>query len=484
MLSQNLTDIEGLLNRANAMGIEIFLEDDELIVETSEDEEIEEEFWDELKNSKSQLVTYLKNNSPAQKSQPIIKNVIPVSQYASQIPLSYSQESLWFIDRLEGSTHYHIPAILRLHGQVNHVALELALQTIVNRHEVLRSVIREKDGIAYQQVLKADQWKLSIFNKGAELNQEILVNEFIGLPFDLSADAMLRAGLFQVTADEELLVIVLHHIASDGWSLSIIVKELSVLYDAYINDTIPDLAPMAIQYADYAIWQKTYVSGDLLDRQQAYWKKQLAGLEPLQLTTDFARPAIQSNRGAVIEKVFSKELSEQLNELSRKQDVTLFMTLLTAFQVLLHRHSGQDDICVGTPIAGRLRREVEDLVGYFINTLAIRSDLSETPSFTALLKQVKNTLLDSYDHQDIPFEKIVDVIVKERDMSRGPLFQVMFVLQNTPDSSLSLGDLQVSIEEPDYTTAKFDLTFNCVKMSRDYLYQQNIVQTFLKRKRY
>ncbi|MGY0035034.1 condensation domain-containing protein [Pedobacter sp. NJ-S-72] len=167
----------------------------------------------------------------------------------------------------------------------------------------------------------------------------------------------------------------------------------------------------------------------------------------MQLTTDFTRPAIQSTRGAVIEKVFSKELSGQLNELSRKQDVTLFMTLLAAFQVLLHRHSGQDDICVGTPIAGRLRREVEDLVGYFINTLAIRSDLSETPTFAALLKQVKNTLLDSYDHQDIPFEKIVDVIVKERDMSRGPLFQVMFVLQNTPDSSLSLGDLQVSIED-------------------------------------
>ncbi|MGY0035033.1 condensation domain-containing protein [Pedobacter sp. NJ-S-72] len=153
------------------------------------------------------------------------------------------------------------------------MALELALQMIVNRHEVLRSVIREQDGIAYQQVLKADQWKLSIFNKEAGFNQELLVKEFIDRPFDLSADAMLRAGLFQVTADEALLVIVMHHIASDGWSLSVIVKELSVLYDAYIKDTTPDLAPMAIQFADYAIWQKTYISGDLLHKQQAYWKK-------------------------------------------------------------------------------------------------------------------------------------------------------------------------------------------------------------------
>ncbi|MBB5635252.1 amino acid adenylation domain-containing protein [Pedobacter cryoconitis] len=456
MLSQNLTDIEGLLKRANAMGVEIFLEDDELIVETSEEVEIDEDFWDELRNNKTQLTAYLRDHSPQKKGQPIITNVVPVSQYAAHIPLSYSQESLWFIDRLEGSTHYHIPAILRLKGKVDHAALEMALQTIINRHEVLRTVIREEDGVAYQHVMKADRWKMDVFNDQGMSS----VQTFIEQPFDLSAAHMLRAGLFQVTENEELLVIVMHHIASDGWSLSIIVKELSALYEAYTKGSIPELSVMAVQYADYAIWQKTYISGDLLQRQQAYWKKQLSGIEPLQLTTDFARPAVQSTRGAVLEKVFSKALHEQLNELSRKHDVTLFMTLLAAFQVLLYRHSGQDDICVGTPIAGRLRREVEELVGYFINTLAIRSDLSDNPSFTALLKQVKNTLLDSYDHQDIPFEKIVDVIVKERDMSRGPLFQVMFVLQNTPDSHLSLGDLRVTIEEPENTTAKFDLTFN------------------------
>ncbi|MBB6503047.1 non-ribosomal peptide synthetase, partial [Pedobacter cryoconitis] len=237
-------------------------------------------------------------------------------------------------------------------------------------------------------------------------------------------------------------------------------SELSELYTAFIAKRNPLLSPLAVQYADYAIWQRSFMGGELLAKQQAYWVRQLSGLEPLNLPLDYPRPAVQSKRGAVTEMMLDPKLASQLNSLSRQQGVTLFMTLFSAFQVLLYRYSGQEDICVGTPVAGRRRREIEELIGFFVNTLAIRSDLSDTPAFTTLLQQVKNTLLESYDQQDIPFERVVDAVIKERDMSRGPLFQVMFVLQNTPDASkLSLGDTKFSIAEAGHTTALFDLTF-------------------------
>ncbi|SFE91411.1 non-ribosomal peptide synthase domain TIGR01720/amino acid adenylation domain-containing protein [Chitinophaga sp. CF118] len=384
----------------------------------------------------------------------VLLPAITVQPKPDRIPLSFGQERLWFIDQLEGSLHYHTPAVLKLKGKVNQPALQLAIQQIINRHEILRTVIGQsaEDGIVYQQVLPQDQWKLET------LTDDVI--SFIDKPFDLSADHMLRAGLITLGADEFILVIVMHHIASDGWSVGIIVNELTALYNAYTTQHPPLLKPLLIQYADYAIWERSYLTGAVLAHQQAYWEKQLAGLEPLNLPTDYPRPAVQSTNGAVVRFEIEDSLTDALHQLGRQQGTTLFMTLFSAFQVLLYRYSSQENICVGTPVAGRRQQEVEDLVGFFVNTLAVHTDLSGTPSFSELLQRVKATLLDGYEHQDMPFEKIVEAVVKTRDLSRSPLFQVFFVMQNGPATDgISLNEISVSAVENEHVVAQFDLTF-------------------------
>lgn len=394
----------------------------------------------------------------AQNGNKTLLPVITKQPGSAKVPLSFSQERLWFIHQLEGSIHYHMPAALKLKGKVNRKALQYALQSIVSRHEILRSVIRSEDGIAWQEIIAADGWQLSDITAAADLKTAI--NAFIYRPFDLSSEFMLRAGLVYLQEEEYILVLTMHHIASDGWSVNVLVKEFTELYAAAVNGSSPQLPDLQIQYADFAIWQRTYVTGDVLQSQQEYWLQQLADTPPLELPLDYNRPAIQRTNGAVLHHHLDSLLTARLKGFSLKQEVTLYMTLLSAFYVLLQRYSRQDDLCVGTPIAGRRQKETEDLIGFFINTLALRCDLSNKPSFTELVQQVKTTLLEGYAHQDIPFEKIVEVVVKDRDRSRNPLFQVMFVLENTPDApELSLGDLSLSGEEIELATAKFDLNF-------------------------
>ncbi|WP_338076707.1 amino acid adenylation domain-containing protein [Chitinophaga solisilvae] len=384
---------------------------------------------------------------------------LSVQERPARIPLSYSQERLWFIDRLEGSTHYHIPAVLKLTGAVDTAALSLALRRIVERHEVLRTVILEEEGTGYQQVIPADNWELRITVAGSDTAQQIA--ELTDAPFDLSRDYMLRAGLIRLTASEHLLVITLHHIASDGWSSSIIINELSIGYSAALAGVEAPLPALPVQYADYAIWQRSYLSGEALQQQLAYWSAQLSGVETLNLPADFTRPATQSIQGAIAGFRINGPVVDALNKLSRQRGATLYMTLLAVFKVLLHRYSGQDDICIGTPVAGRSQQETEDMIGFFVNTLAVRTDLSGNPSFGKLLQQVKDTLLAAYQHQETPFEKIADMVVKSRDLSRTPVFQVLFVLQNTPDSvaETPLPELQLSEYDTAHHTAKFDLSF-------------------------
>jgi hypothetical protein len=231
------------------------------------------------------------------------------------------------------------------------------------------------------------------------------------------------------------------------------------LYAAYEEDRPAQLAPLAIQYADYAMWQRTYLQGEVLDRKIDYWKQKLSGVATLQLPTDYQRPAVWSTRGALKSFSIEKRLSEQLQELSQQQSTTLFMTLLAAFKVLLNRYSGQQDICVGSPIANRTQQEVEGLIGFFVNTLALRSEVNGETSFTELLQQVKLTTMEAYEHQEVPFEKMVEVVVKERDLSRNPLFQVMFSLQNIPQvSQLHLGELELSGKGYENLTALFVIT--------------------------
>ncbi|MGI8636557.1 MAG: condensation domain-containing protein, partial [Segetibacter sp.] len=360
---------------------------------------------------------------------------IEAQPFPPHIPLSFSQERLWFIDKLEGSVQYHVPFVLDLKGVVDTEALEYTLRSIVNRHEVLRTVFKEHDGQVYQYVKDKDQWQLRITDNRtdqrdvAALQQHI--QQLIAAPFDLANDDVLRAHLISLSHQQNVLVITIHHIASDGWSLSIIAKELAEFYSSYKKQIEARVAPLKIQYAHYALWQRKYLEGKILDSKLEYWKQKLAGVAPLQLPTDYQRPAVQSGRGALMSFTINKSLSEKLEGLRKQQDATLFMTLLSAFKVLLYRYTGQNDICVGSAIAGRQQQEVEDLVGFFVNTLALRTEISGKNSFVDLLQHVRATTLEAYNHQEAPFEKVVEAVVKERDLSRTPLFQVMFVLQNT-----------------------------------------------------
>jgi len=388
---------------------------------------------------------------------------ITVQSRPQNIPLSFSQERLWFFDKLEGSLPYHLPAVLRLRGNLNREALSFALQQIINRHEILRTVIREEDGQGFQLIMETDGWQLNLEDGSAyneqPANLKKYIQQLINQPFDLSADHMLRAHLVKLNEADHMLVVTMHHIASDGWSVSVLVKEVVELYSATIEKRDWVLVPLEIQYADYAIWQRNHLQGAMLEKKLGYWKENLQGVTALQLPADFARPAIQSTRGGIRLFNIENEVKDQLQLLSQQENVTLFMTLLAAFNVLLHRYSGQQDICVGIPIAGRQQQEVEALIGFFINTLALRSDLDNHLSFKELLQQVKQTTLGAYDHQEVPFEKVLESVAKDRDMSRSPLFQVMFMFQNTPEvPQLKLGDLELSAETSEHLNSKFDLT--------------------------
>jgi amino acid adenylation domain-containing protein len=380
------------------------------------------------------------------------------------IPLSFSQERLWFIDRLEGSVQYHMPSVLRLKGHLEIEYLEQSIGEIINRHEVLRTVIGEYQGEAYQQIKPLNGWHLEkLDGSDYQTNSQALsqkIDQLTRKPFDLSKDYMLRASLIHLAAEDHILVVTIHHIASDGWSISVMVRELVEHYSAYQQKRASSLPKLDIQYADYALWQRKYLQGEILDSKLNYWKEKLQDVTPLELPTDYSRPAIAGNNGAVIEFKIDKEQSNQLQQLSQNNQVTLFMTLLSAIKVLLYRYSGQQDICVGSPIASRQQHEVEGLIGFFLNTLALRSELKDEQSFTDLLQEVKATTLEAYEHQDVPLEKVVEAVVKQRDMGRNPLFEVLFVLQNTPEvPELQLGDISLEIDKHILTISKFDLNF-------------------------
>jgi hypothetical protein len=294
---------------------------------------------------------------------------IEVAERPQNIPLSFNQERLWFIDQLEGTVQYHLPAIFRLQGKLNTAALSFALTEIVNRHEVLRTNIQQPAGVGCQVIRDKNKWHLSV-SDGTTFKKDIAglrqyIQQWVSEPFDLSKDHMLRAQLVRIGADENILIVTLHHIASDGWSTSMIVNELAELYKSFDEGHNTGLAPLPVQYADFAIWQRQYLHGVVLDKKLDYWKGQLADSTPLQLPIDFSRPAIQSFNGASLDFAIDKNLTEQLNALSNQQGVTLFMTLLAAFKVLLYRYSGQQDISVGTASAGRKQQELESLVGFF-----------------------------------------------------------------------------------------------------------------------
>ena len=356
------------------------------------------------------------------------------------LPLSFAQQRLWFIDQLEPeSALYNMPGALRLEGELNVEALERSLQEIVRRHEALRTSFRATAGEP-EQVIN-EEWRMELPVRDlrplpAEERMkaaERLACEEAARPFDLSRGPLLRCELLLLSEKEYVLVVNLHHIVTDGWSEGILIKELGALYRAYSMGDAAEYDPLPepeIQYADYAAWQRSYLSGEVLEREVEYWREQLQDVEALELPTDRPRPAEPSHRGGWERLELGASLIDGLRRLSRREGATLFMTLMAAFKVVLMRYSGQEDISVGTAIANRTRKEVEGLIGFFVNTLVMRTDLSGNPSFNELVRREREVALGAYAHQELPFEKLVEEINPERDLSRNPLFQVMMLLQN------------------------------------------------------
>ena len=381
-------------------------------------------------------------------------------------PTSFAQQRLWFIDQLEpGNPFYNLPAAVLLKGRLNVVVLELSFKEIVRRHEALRTTFATVDGQPVQVVGDNFNFGLQVLDlqQLAETEREEKVKQLAAeeasKPFDLTKGPLLRASLLQLDAEKYVLLLTLHHIIFDGWSIGVFLQELAALYEAFSIGKPSPLPELSIQYADFAIWQREWLAGDRLQTQLNYWKNQLSGVPPLlELPADRPRPPAQTYRGAKESFLIPRTLTEAIKKLSRQENVTLFMTLLAAFKTLLYRYTGQADIPVGSPIANRNRAEIQGLIGFFVNTLVLRTDLSGDLTFRQLLARIREVSLEAYAHQDLPFEKLVEELQPERKLSYNPLFQVGFVLQAAPVAAESIAGLNLTLLDVENQTTKVDLT--------------------------
>jgi amino acid adenylation domain-containing protein len=406
----------------------------------------------------------LKNLSSEAKRSLLVKLLQQKRTRARTFPLSFAQQRLWFLSQLApGNPFYNVPAALRLRGQLDVAALHSSLNAIVERHEVLRTTFQMSEGQPSQLITPTLRLPFPLLELSTLAPEEReaaalrLANEEARHPFDLACGPLLRTSLLRLGEQDHVLLLTMHHIVCDGWSMGLFFRELSSLYTAFVDGHPSPLPPLPIQYADFAVWQRDWLQGEVLSNQLGYWRRQLADLTPLQLPTDRPHPPLPSFRGASHYFTLPEQLSAALRQLSRREGVTLFMTLLTAFQLLLHRYSGQDDIVVGAPIANRNRAEIEALIGFFVNTLVLRTNLAGNPTFRELLARVREVALEAYAHQDLPFEMLVEELQPERDLSRNPLFQVTFQLLNAPRGELNMQNLQVTSLGLAARTAKFDI---------------------------
>jgi amino acid adenylation domain-containing protein len=393
---------------------------------------------------------------------------LPIKPVArdGHLPLSFAQQRLWFLHYLSpDSRSYNTVEILQIEGNLNLTVLEQSLGELINRHEIFRTTFPTVSGEPIQAIampssfrLKVDNYQDLSPNEQSTKIQQVAELE-AGQAFDLTVGPLIQFKLLQLSPQKSVLLLKMHHIIYDGWSFGILIRELSALYEAFLKNLANPLPALSIQYADFAVWQRQYLSGEVLDKQLNYWQEQLATVSPvLTLPTDKPRPAIQTFQGGVERFQLDQNVTQGLKKLGQDQVATLFMTLLAGFGVLLSRYSGQSDLMVGSPIANRNQAEIEPLIGFFANTLALRINLSENPSFLELLEQVKQTTLEGYAHQDLPFEMLVEKLQLDRDLSRNPLVQVMFALQNTSQddwnlSGLNIENLSLSVE----ATVRFDL---------------------------
>ena len=403
-----------------------------------------------------------------------VQSLLPAAR-AEEVPLSFAQQRLWFLHQLEpSSSAYNIPAALHIKGALNVEVLTRCFNEIIRRHESLRTTFPIVGGSPVQDIAPVLELELPLVNVPAIFAEERqdwirrLIAEEAARPFDLAHGPLLRTLVLRLAEDEHVLLLAVHHISADGWSVKVFLRELAALYKAYSDEQSSPLPELPIQYADFSIWQRQYLTGVVLAAQLAYWKRQLGGdLPVLSLPVDRLRPHPGTFRGATESLRLTAELSEAVRALSRRQHATLFMTLLAVFKVLLARYTGQQDILVGTPVANRNYQELEDLIGFFVNTLVLRTEVSGEQSFQELLAQVKKVALDAYAHQDVPLERLIEELQTLRSLSHTPLFQVMFVLQNDPSTAIDLPGLKLTAMEVESATAKFDLTMNVEEAGRE-----------------
>ncbi|AMO93240.1 condensation domain protein [Collimonas fungivorans] len=453
-----MINIAELLSDMDARGAQFWIEKDRLHYSAPKDQLTTADIHS-LREHKNQIIEFLKGTAATAVSQRAADGGPP--------PLSYAQTRLWALEQIEPLGEVYNSCFgISLKGKLDSKSLASAVQGIVDRHEVLRTVFTMVDEspvqtimpsvvvpIAREEVVGSDQ-------NDRQTRMIDIVKRERAKPFDLSLGPMLRVTLIRVDEHDHVLILVLHHIICDGWSMTVFARELSSLYAG------ANLPALAVQYADYAIWQREQLRGVSLAKQEQWWKTALLGApEGVDLPLDRSRPQRQSFNGAQMDIIIPGPLSEKLIELGRARGATLFMVLLAGFKLVLARWSNQTDIVVGTPIAGRPRRELEDLIGFFANTLVLRTDLSGDPTFDDLLKRVRENCLDAYSNQDLPFERVVELINPKRDLSRHLLFQIMFALGNMPTGKLALPELEVSQLAMPNASSKFDLTLNLVETS-------------------
>ncbi|MEG3990474.1 amino acid adenylation domain-containing protein [Microcoleus sp. S28C3] len=418
----------------------------------------------EISQKKAEIISFLKAANRTSSFTPT--PIVPMGRDGN-LPLSFAQQRLWFLDQLvPNNPFYNVPAALRLTGSLNFSALQQTFNEIVRRHEALRTTLAVGSGQPVQRIAAAFHLPINVVDlrnlpkESRQTEANRLTAEEAQRSFNLSNDLLLRVTLLQLDDAEYLLMLNMHHIVSDGWSIGVLIQELGALYTAFASEKPSPLPALSIQYADFAKWQREWLQGEVLETQLAYWRHQLNGISMLNLPADRPRPAIQSYRGKRQFLQLPKQLSEALETLSQREGVTLFMTMLAAFKTLLYHYAQQEDIVVGSPIANRNRSEIEALIGFFVNSLVLRTDLSGNPTFRELLNRVKEVALGAYAHQDLPFEKLVEELHPDRALNQNPLFQVAFALQNAPGNRLELPELTLSPQQLDVGTARFDLEFH------------------------
>ncbi|MEH1922369.1 non-ribosomal peptide synthetase [Nostoc sp.] len=458
-----------LMLRLQNIGCRIWAEDNKLRIRTSKNA-LTSELKQEIQANKADILAFL--NSV--KATTVIADEIPTLPHDAPKPLSFAQQRLWLLAQLqEPSASYNMPIALQLDGNLNIDSLHSSLLYLLNRHDSLRMyfptvagqpqiAIQNLDGI---EVLR--DWGLGTGDWERVLpiaisdspNIQPLIDAHAQEPFDLSTGPLFKAKLLQLKEQKYVLLINMHHIISDGWSMGVFVRELRQVYTAFSQGQIPNLSPLPIQYSDYANWQRNWLQGEVLETQINYWKNQLKDAPPLlELPTDYPRPALQSYRGDRDRYSLSPDLTLAIKTFSQQQGASLFMTLLAAFSILLSRYSRQEDLCIGSAIANRTHSQTEGLIGFFVNTLILRNQIKPEQSFIDFLQQTRQTCLDAYSHQDIPFEYLVEQLQPERSMSYNPLFQVMLALENNESTDLSLPGLEIEWLPLTYPFAKFDLT--------------------------